>query len=374
MQFELAPMEGITGYLFRNAYHRHYLPMDRYFTPFLSPKTGGGISSKEHGDCVPANNEALPLIPQILTKDAALFLQTADWLKSLGYTEINLNLGCPAPTVVTKGKGSAQLKDKDALRTFLDKLCNGLSSRGMRLSIKTRLGFSSPDEFPALLSIFNQYPLTELIIHPRVREEYYLGIPHLDAFASALSTSACPVSYNGNLFGLRDLDSLFHALSDGKKQPSALMLGRGLLAAPWLTERLSAALSQKDTREEAKSGAVKEAAACAQVSPHDAVFEKKRLRAFHDDILAGYTALLYGDQAPLSKTKELWTYWILPFSADASSVPDSSRSDSSKLYKQLKKTKHLQDYKVIVDEIFRSLDFDADYCDHVRGLSGQPLS
>ena len=102
MKFYLAPMEGITGYIYRQAYNSCFKPMDRYFTPFLAPKHKSGFSSKELNDILPEHNQGMEVIPQILTSDPEDFLDTAVKLKEYGYTEVNLNLGCPSGTVAGK--------------------------------------------------------------------------------------------------------------------------------------------------------------------------------------------------------------------------------------------------------------------------------
>ena len=181
MKFYLAPMEGITGYIYRQAYNSCFKPMDRYFTPFLAPKHKSGFSSKELNDILPEHNQGLCLIPQILTHSAEDFLWVCEELAEYGYRTVNLNLGCPSGTVVTKKKGAGFLAEPEDLSLFLEEVCNGLEKihasdgKPVRLSIKTRIGMKEASEFPRLLAIYNHYPLEELIVHPRVREDYYKG-------------------------------------------------------------------------------------------------------------------------------------------------------------------------------------------------------
>lgn len=105
MKFYFAPMEGITGYIFRNAHHACFPSVDRYYTPFISPNQNRPMSPKEKRDVLPENNRNIPLIPQILTNNATQFLQAAKVLADMGYEEVNLNLGCPSATVVNKREG-----------------------------------------------------------------------------------------------------------------------------------------------------------------------------------------------------------------------------------------------------------------------------
>ena len=159
MKYYLAPMEGITGYVYRNAYAACWRPMDKYVTPFLAPKHNSGFSSRERNDILPEHNQGLYVVPQLLTNRAEVFLKAAVELKEYGYREINLNLGCPSQTVVTKGKGAGFLEFPEALSRFMEEVSNKMEHLGMELSVKTRLGKTSPEEFGPLLEIFNRYPL-----------------------------------------------------------------------------------------------------------------------------------------------------------------------------------------------------------------------
>ena len=96
MVYYLAPLEGITTYIYRSAYHQYFAPMDKYFTPFLVPHTKKGFSKKEQNEILPEHNEGMYLVPQIMSNDADAFLHTVRKLENFGYREVNLNLGCPS--------------------------------------------------------------------------------------------------------------------------------------------------------------------------------------------------------------------------------------------------------------------------------------
>lgn len=198
MKYYLAPMEGLTGYIYRNAYHACYHAMDKYFTPFLSPKANSNLSFRELNDILPEHNQGMYIVPQILTNQAGDFIRTAKELQEYGYSEINLNLGCPSGTVVSKHKGAGFLGQPDSLDRFLDEVCGKMDEMGMELSVKTRLGLISPDEFTGLLEIYNRYPLKELILHPRVRTDYYKNTPNMPAFRGGFDGSRAPVSVPGS--------------------------------------------------------------------------------------------------------------------------------------------------------------------------------
>ena len=143
MKYYLAPLEGITTYIYRRAYHQHFAPMDKYFTPFLVPHTKKGFSTKEKNDVMPEHSPGMNLVPQIMSNQAESFIHTVEKLKVYGYEEVNLNLGCPSKTVVSKGRGSGFLADPDGLNRFLDEI---FKKCDVKISIKTRIGKDDPEE------------------------------------------------------------------------------------------------------------------------------------------------------------------------------------------------------------------------------------
>lgn len=305
MKYYLAPLEGITTYIYRNAYHNCFRPMDKYFTPFIVPHTKKGMNHRELNDILPEHNEELYLVPQLLTNNAEDFIRAARNLQTYGYQEINLNLGCPSGTVVSKNKGAGFLAQPEALNRFLDEIFNGLD---MKISIKTRIGKDSPEEFEQLLSIFNQYPLAELIIHPRIRQDFYKNKPNLPVFAEALRNSKAPVVYNGDIFMSSDYKKLIAAFPE----ISTVMLGRGIIGNPGLKAQIETGK----------------------------FLEKQTLRRFHDEILDGYQQRNLGERNVLFKMKELWFYMIHLF------------SNNTAYAKRIKKSERLADYMHTVNAIF----------------------
>lgn len=306
MDFYLAPMEGITGYLYRNTYHQHYQPMKRYFSPFLVPNQNKTLSSRELNDILPEHNQGLNLVPQVLTNHAEGLIWTADKIRQLGYPELNINLGCPSKTVVTKGKGSGFLAKPEELDRFFDLV---FAKVKIEISVKTRIGKESPEEFSGLLKIYNQYPIKELIIHPRIQTDYYKNKPNLEVFEVAQKESENPVCYNGDIFSPEDYEAFITRFPNVK----AIMLGRGVIGNPALPGILSGQTE----------------------------FDWPRLREFHDRICSGYQEVLSGDRNVLFKMKELWFYMSHCF------------TDSQKYWKKIKKAQKLPDYQAAVAELFR---------------------
>lgn len=302
MQFEFAPMEGITTYLYRNAYHRHFTPADKYFTPFIAPNMNKGLNHRERNDVLPEHNPDLPLVPQILTNRADYFLATCHDLQEMGYAEVNLNLGCPSGTVVGKNKGSGFLSELESLEQFLDTI---FEESPLRISIKTRIGRYSDEEWPRLLALFCRYPCAELIVHPRIQKDYYKNTPRWEAFSLALEQAPFPVTYNGDLFSTDQLD----AIQTACPSLNSVMLGRGLLCNPWLM----GGTPNKHTLEE-----------------------------FHGELFEGYQQIMYGDGPTLCKMKGVWTYLIQMF------------TNYQPYQKIIRKTRHLSEYESTIHSLFRN--------------------
>lgn len=305
MKFYMAPLEGITGYIFRSTYHKYYGDIDKYFTPFISPNQKKICRTREKNDILPENNEGMYVVPQVLTNNSQRFIETVEYLKEYGYHEINLNLGCPVGTVVSKKKGAGFLSQPIQLKTFLDEI---YSACDVKISIKTRIGMENPEEFEQLMEIYNQFPVHELIIHPRTREDYYKNKPHLEAFAHGYHTSETDVCYNGDIFTKEDYEKILCQFP----KLEFVMLGRGILRYPGLVSYI-------------KEGKTT---------------DKKTLREFHDCLYDKYRQTLYGDKTVLFKMKEMWSYMIYSFEFD------------SKIEKKIKKAQKLSEYNIIVNELF----------------------
>ena len=224
MRIYFAPMEGITDAFFRRAHWEVFGGVDAYYMPFLCPGGKASLTVRERTDIDPGLNRGVPCVPQILTRDPELFLSVSRRLSDLGYQEVNLNLGCPMAMVTAKGRGSGMLRDRNALARFLDTVCAGSA---LPVSVKTRIGYADPAEWEALSTLLRQYPLKELIVHLRTREEFYRGRTHRELLPT-LSAFPFPTAVNGDLFSPGDIPT----------GTEAVMLGRGLLTNPALARQL----------------------------------------------------------------------------------------------------------------------------------------
>ncbi len=312
MKYYLAPMEGITGYIYRNCYAKFFNNIDKYFTPFIVANKSRSLKTKELRDVLPENNKGMNIVPQILTNNSEDFISTCRRLQELGYKEVNLNLGCPAGTVVSKNRGSGFLAKREELDMFLDEI---FKIDDIKISIKTRIGKDSPEEFYELIKIYNKYSLEELIIHPRTQKDFYGNKPNLQIFKDALFLSINPVCYNGDIFTVNDHNKLAKAFPEVK----TVMLGRGILANPGLMNEIK----------------------------NNANLDKKVLKDFHDEILNKYIEFLDEDKNAILRMKELWGYMIYMF------------SDNEKYAEKIKKSQDFRDYNEAVLSLFMSQEINA---------------
>lgn len=308
MIYYLAPMEGVTGRIFRNAYDACFPSMNKYFAPFITPNDNGVLSPRDYKELDRENNPGLFLVPQILTNHADGFIRTARYLKEMGFTEVNINLGCPSGTVVSKKRGAGFLAYPEDLDRFLDEIFSGTD---MEISVKTRIGMEREEEFAPLLDIYNRYPLKELIIHPRVRKDFYNNKPRIHIFQEGFLHSRNPVCYNGDIFTIDDYNRLRREFPTMER----IMLGRGIIRNPGLLMEIT----------------------------DGCPVTKKKLFAFHQSVYLGYQKLLLsssGERVVLFKMKELWSYMIASF-------PDSKRCE-----KKIKKSVSLESYEEAVSMLF----------------------
>lgn len=308
MKCYFAPLEGVTSAPYRQAHHRHFSGADRYYAPFISPTIHHVLTPREQRDILPEYNEGVPVIPQLLTKNAEDFLWAAGDLAAMGYSEVNLNLGCPSGTVVSKGKGSGFLGHPEELERFLDEI---FEKSPIAISVKTRLGVTDPDEFAPILELYNRYPISELTIHPRVQKQMYRGEVWLEHFAKAAAQCKIPLCYNGDLNTPGDIAAhleRFPAID-------TVMLGRGFVGDP--------ALAQK-----AKGGKAA---------------DRATLEAFHNDLFEGFAQAMKSQRNAMLRLKEIWFYHINLF------------DDHEKHIKRLRKATDIGEFLSAATAIFREL-------------------
>lgn len=308
MRYYFAPMEGLTDSIYRRLHHKYFPGVDRYYMPFLSPTVHRQLTHKEDRELPMAESVDFIAVPQILTKVSQDFLWAAQVCRDRGYDEVNLNVGCPSGTVVSKGKGSGMLRDAAALDRFLEEI---FRDPPLPISVKTRLGLEDPEEFPALLEVFNRYPIKELTIHPRVRKQFYDDSVHMEQFDYAVANSKNPLCYNGDILSRKQAESI----AANYPQVEAVMIGRGLVADPGML-----------------SGGTDPAA----------------LEAFMNELLTVYEVAFGGSRNAIFRLKENWGFLHSRFEG------------CDKLWKRLRKTTDAAEFKAITAEIFHTLPLKAE--------------
>ena len=303
MRYYFAPMEGLTDSIYRRAHHTYFSGVDRYYMPFLSPTIHRTLTHREDRELPMADSVDFQAVPQVLTKVAEDFLWAARVCRDRGYDEVNLNVGCPSGTVVSKGKGSGMLRDLEHLDRFLEEI---FRDSVLPVSVKTRLGIEDPEEFPKILEIYNRYPIKELTIHPRVRKQFYNGTVDMEMFRYAAEHSRNPLCYNGDISSVTQIEKLQQEFP----MVESVMIGRGLVADPGLL--------------------------CGGT-------DVKALEQFMNALLEEYTVSFGGARNAMFRLKENWGLLHPRFEG------------VDKLWKRLRKTTDLEEYKAITAEIFHTL-------------------
>jgi len=303
MRYYFAPMEGLTDSIYRRLHHKYFPGVDRYYMPFLSPTIHRQLTHKEDRELPMADSVGFVAVPQVLTKVADDFLWAAQVCRDRGYDEVNLNIGCPSGTVVSKGKGSGMLRDPGALDQFLEEI---FSKSPLPISVKTRLGLEKSEEFPAILEVLNRYPIKELTVHPRVRKQFYDGNVDMEMFDYAVKNSKNPLCYNGDILTLSQAEELLKTYPEIQ----SVMIGRGLIADPGML-----------------SGGT----------------DKAALKGFMDELMAVYEVEFGGSRNAIFRLKENWGFLHNRFEG------------CDKLWKRLRKTTDAAEFKSITAEIFHTL-------------------
>ena len=303
MRYYYAPMEGLTDSIYRRLHHKYFGGIDRYYMPFISPTIHRTLTHKEDRELPMADSVDFCAIPQILTKIPEDFLWAAQVCADRGYTEVNLNVGCPSGTVVSKGKGSGMLRSPAELDAFLEAI---FKDSPLPISVKTRLGLENPEDFVSLLEVFNRYPIKELTVHPRVRKDFYKEPVREEWFRYAYENSKNPLCYNGNIMTRDQADSVSVQYSG----VDAVMIGRALIADPGML----------------CGGTTAEA-----------------LEGFLGELTEEYIREFGSARNAMFRLKENWGFLRHRF------------ENSDKLWKQLRKTTDIHEYNAITAQILHTL-------------------
>ena len=307
-----APMEGITLFRYRMIHHRMFPGAAEYYTPFIAPDSKGSFRPKYLRELTSDCN-SLRVIPQLLVNNAEAFCATAEKLRELGFGEVNLNIGCPSGTVFSKHKGAGMLTDLASLDAVLDGIYSHAEQKGYRVSIKTRMGVHSTEEFPAILECYRKYPISKLIVHARCRDDFYRGEADLSGLASSIGECLFPVVYNGNIAAPEDLEKV----SLAAPQIESVMIGRAAVSNPALFRWFK-------TGEQLRL---------------------EELKAFHDELVETWMEDGLSPAFTVERAKTLWTYMQELF-------PEAKRE-----VKAVLKARNMPDYRIAAETLFRSGGF-----------------
>jgi len=328
IHLSLGPFQGITDAPFRNVFKRHFGGIDMFYTPFFT-----GIHKEEHAknlqgeEIDPRFNDVETLTPQILSTDADEILRFAKQCKELGYKEINLNMGCPFPRVANKKRGCGLLPYPDMVEAMFEKVFEHIGD--MKFSVKCRLGYFSPEEIEAIIPIFNRFPLSKLIIHPRIGKQLYKGEADVERFKALIPYINAPLVYNGDMFSVND----FERIRDAVQPVNLFMLGRGILANPFLAEQIVDACDASLQGQSVGTHRV-----CPQT--HD---KTERLHHYVIDLYEDRLHHAGGSPKVLGRMKELWSYLMNSF------------EEPQGVWRKIKKINALKEYEDAVETIFKEI-------------------
>jgi tRNA-dihydrouridine synthase B len=306
--YYLAPIRGVTDQTYRNLYGEFFPVFDGAVAPFIASARGGKIRPNHFSDLIPSRETGIPTVPQLLTCSADDFVATAEHLFAMGHSSVNWNLGCPFPVVIKKTSGAGLLARPDLVEKILDHVAPRLSGS---LSIKMRLGLTSREESLRLLPILDNYPIEEIIIHPRTGRQMYDGKVDLQAFADCLGATKHEVVYNGDIDSLETLEQLQSRFGSVHKW----MIGRWALRDPWAVMGIRA------------------------LSPEESSRKFTVLAEFHDALFEAYRTKMSGPGHLLDRMKAIWSYLAHSFDG------------TPKILKRIRKVKSVAHYNDVVADI-----------------------
>ena len=286
-----APLQGVTDNVWRMAQHEVFGGVDAYYAPFMRVEHGQ-IRRKDLRDVEPERNEGTVLIPQILACQPDHALMMVQALQGMGYSRIDINLGCPFPPIALHRKGSGMLAYPD----LVEALFKALAAVGeVEYSVKMRLGWDRNDQWRDILPLMDILKPVNVAVHPRIGKQQYKGELDIEQFEALLGASSWPVVYNGSLRTVEDIEDLVG------RYPgiAAVMLGSGLAANPGML--------------------------APDATPGD-------YRRFHDMLVEGYTDQLNGGEAQLVRhLQDIWQTFL----------PGTGH----KLFKAIRKSRTIEQYQ-----------------------------
>ena len=301
-EIHLAPLQGFTDYIFRNAFEKYFGGVDAYYPPFIRLENGK-VRNKDLRDIQAGLNTVPRLIPQILPGSSQEFRLLTEIVRDNGYTEIDINLGCPFPLIAGKRKGAGMLPYPEQVQEVLQTVNE---YPDIRFSLKIRLGWENVCECQFLSSVFNSVRLDHITVHARTGKQQYKGVVDEEAFARFSEMIRHPLFYNGDIRCRQDVERIFGKFPVLR----GVLIGRGLLSSPLLAN---------------------------EFKRNETFSEEKRMSLcsdFHEELFFAYSGVLQGESQLLSRMKALWEYFL----------PSTDR----KILKKIRKATRLSQYKECV--------------------------
>lgn len=298
-----SPLQGFTDFRFRNAFQQFFGGIDQYIAPYIRVNGKLEIKPASERDILPANNNSLDLVPQIITKDADEFLFVARYVQKLGYKELNWNLGCPHPMIAKRGMGSGLLSMPGKIAEILSRVS---AETDLQISVKMRLGYESSQEIFHVLPVLERYRLANITIHPRIGKQLYKGEVDLKAFQECLGQSSHKIFYNGDITSVQS----FREMKDRFPSINHWMIGRGLIADPFLP---------------------------AMIRADNPAYPENRYEvfsAFHDGLFSSYEEALSGRKHLLMKMDSFWGFFIQSFPHSPKGLKKIKKAQSLSVYRE----------------------------------------
>ena len=306
-----SPLQGFTDFRFRNAFHKYFGGIDTFYAPYIRLNGKMVIKNSYQKDLQPENNTTLEVIPQVMTGDADEFLFVTKYIQSLGYKELNWNLGCPYPMVTKQGMGSGLICNPEKIDHILKR---AHEETDVVVSMKMRMGYENAEEILEVFPILDSYPLKNIAIHARIGKQLYKGGVDLEAFQRCVESTKHKLYYNGDITTV----AKFTEMQERFPTIDHFMMGRGLIADPFLPSMI-----KNNTTEYPKD-------------------RWKIFSEFHDTIYQQYDEALSGPTPIKMKMQGFWEYF------------SQSTSNPHKAFKKIKKANNPRAYQQAVREILNN--------------------
>lgn len=306
-----SPLQGFTDFHFRNAFQQFFTGIDHFYAPYIRFNGKMRIKPVYERDLQLKNNTTLEVIPQVMTCSADEFIFAANYVRSLGYKELNWNLGCPYPMVTNKGMGSGLIKNPEKIDHILDQVH---TQTDVIVSMKMRMGYEHAREILDVFPVLAKYPIKSIGIHARIGAQLYRGGTDLEGFQRCIDHCGQKLYFNGDITSV----AIFEELADRFPSIDHWMLGRGLIADPFLPEMIK---SQTHNYPDNKL---------------------ERFSKYLDILFTAAERKLTGEKAVIRKMLSYWEYFSTLF------------PNPTKVVKKIKKAKTYEVYDAAVREILES--------------------